>query len=321
MTRFFTMLAATAFAALAVGSACFASDRSFSPDDIHFTMTPARQAGDVQLSLRTGDHGNSSSSYAASALSGLDLAAFRQGGPIQFALVRDAGRIDCSGRGSAGRADGKCLFSADPAFADFLAGRGIGRPTLEQSYALTMVEAHRELVEALHAARYPAPTIDELTGMAAVGVSRAFIDDLAKRGYRPAEIDDLIAFAALDITPAYIDEMSRAGFKGLDADAIVQFKALGVSPAFVAELARNGYANLSADEVVQLKALDVSPAFIRSFADIGYPNLPVDMLVQLKALDVRPADVQALRSRGFATLSPEQLVAMRAVGAIGDRRK
>lgn len=329
MNRALVFLAASAAAALAVTSACLASpkfDRDFRAEDIHFTMTAPARSGDVQLSLRTGDrhHNNSmSGSFAASELAGLDLATFRSGGsvPLRFALIRQAGRVDCVGDARAMKAEGDCRFTPDAAFSSLLASRGIGQPTLEESYDLTMVGATRELVDALQAANYPRPTIEKLTELAAVGVDRQFIDELSRRGYRPNDLDELVEFGALDITPDYIDGMARAGFKNMDADAIVEFKALDISPAYIAELARMGYSGLDPDEVTQLKALDVTPEFVEGFARIGYANLPVEQLVQLKALDVTPAYVKSLRDRGFAELSPEQLVAIRAVGEHHGKRK
>jgi hypothetical protein len=326
MNRALVFIAASAAAALAVTSACLAkteTNRDFRADNIHFTMTPATRGGDVNLSLRSGRNYNMSSHFAASELPGLDLATFRSAGPapVHFALVRQAGRIDCAGSSKKLRAEGDCRFSADAAFSDLLANRGIGRPTLEEAYGLTIVGATRDLVDAIHAANYPRPTIEKLIELSAVGVDRQFIDELSRRGYRPGSLDDLVQFGALDVTPDYIDGMARAGFRNMDADAIVQFKALDISPAYIAELARMGYSDLSPDEVTQLKALEVTPEFVEGFARIGYAKLPVDQHVQLKALDVTPEYVKSLRDRGFADLSPEQMVAIRAVGEHRGRRK
>ena len=300
MNRALVFLAASAAAALAVTSACLAKtepNRDFRADEIHFTMTAPARSGDVQLSLRSGPrhHNNGmTSSFAASDLAGLDLSRLRSAAstPLSFALVRQAGRVDCAGNARAMRAEGDCRFTADAAFANLLVSHGIGRPTEEEAYGLTIVGATRDLVEALAAANYPRPTVEKLTELAAVGVDRQFIDQLSRRGYRPKDLGELVEFGALDISPAYI-----------------------------AELAHMGYSGLSPDEVTQLKALEVTPEFVEGFARIGYKNLPVDTLVQLKALDVTPAYVTSLRDRGLAELSPEQLVAMKAIGDHRGRRK
>ena len=90
------------------------------------------------------------------------------------------------------------LGATVPAELPALASRGIARPTEEEAYALTIVEAKRSLVEAVRAANYKTPDIDELTSLAAVEVTPAYIQDLAGRGYKPKDLDDLVQFAAVD---------------------------------------------------------------------------------------------------------------------------
>ena len=330
MNRTITFLAASACAAIAVTSACFAhgaeddADFGRSDRDIAFRLEPARQANELQLSLRSGsdrDRNHMSSHFKASELVGLDLAHFRStaNGPVQFALVREAGRVDCAGNGGNASASGNCHFQANAAFADLLASRGIARPNAKQSYTLTLVGADRKLVDAIHAARYPVPSIDELAGLAAVGVTPAYIGELSRRGYRPSDLDDLTGFKALDISPAYIDAMSRAGYGKLKASDIMAFKAVGVSPDYVAGMARIGYKNLGADDIVQLKALDVTPEFVSGFEQLGYRGLPAQKLVELKALNVTPEFVRSIRQDGVRGLSADQLVKLKVAGMLDDR--
>jgi hypothetical protein len=314
MNRLFTFLAAVSLTAMTVTSSCLAH----SVDNLRFTLQP-RSAGTVQLSLFSGDeHRNHSmsSSFGPHELTGLNLAALQSSAntPVRFALVREAGRVDCSGNGSNFAASGRCTFTADPAFAQYLASRGIPRLSREEAYGLTIVGAQRSLVEAIRAANYQTPDIDELTALAALDVTPAYIKDLAGRGYRPKDLDDLVQFSALKITPAYIDAMSRSGYRNLQANDIVQMKAVGVTPEYVAQLARTGYPNLSAEDIVQFKALDVSADFISGFERLGYRGLDADMLVQLKALDVTPEYVMELRRSGIALPSADQLVKLRAIG-------
>ncbi|MBA3525508.1 MAG: hypothetical protein H0T82_01115 [Sphingomonas sp.] len=314
MNRLFAFFAALTLTAITVSSSCLAS----SADNIRFTLHPSKRA-DLQLQLRSGSSGRDGSmgsSFAAHELAGLDVAAFRSPGshPIRFALLREAGRVDCAGSGGNSNASGTCTLVADPGFAQFLVSRGVGRAAREEAYHLTMVGASRALVEAIRSARYPTPDIDELTALAAVDVTPAYISELSGSGYKPASLDDLVQFGALDITPAYIDAMSRSGYRNLDADAIVQMKAVGVTPDYVTQLARTGYPNLSADNIVQFRALDVSADFIAGFERLGYRGLSADTLVQLKALDVTPQYVTNLRRAGIALPSADQLVKLRAVG-------
>ena len=204
MNRPLAFLAALLFAAIAVSSACIART---TPEAISFELKPSLQGGKLQLALWDRAGGRRShligSSYEQRDIAGLDYRAFAASGrnPVSFALVREAGRVECAGTSSNSLATGTCRFSADPSFADYLAARGIARPNRDEAFGLTMTSASRALVEALANNRYPRPTIDELTALAALDVTGDYIASLSSHGFRPKDLDDLTQFAALDVTP------------------------------------------------------------------------------------------------------------------------
>jgi hypothetical protein len=287
MNRCIAFFLALVFASLTVSSACVAA-----PSDlVHFTLEPSR-GGDGQIRATFRDEGrgerenNWSTGFPPSQLTGLDLASFHAAGsrPLRFAIVREAGRLDCSGNGGNSYAAGNCAFTADAGFSQLLMSRGIGRPSHEQAFALMAVNARRELIDAVAAAHYPTPTVDNLLPLSALGVNGTYIGGLARAGYRPRSIDTLI-----------------------------QFKALGITPEWIGGFVRVGYGNIPADELVQLKALNITTDFIAGFERIGYRRLPVDTLVQLKAMDITPEFVRAVQ-QGDALPSPDHLVQLRALG-------
>ena len=285
MTRMLAFVAALLMTAITVSSACIANNL----EPLRFTIEPSSQSNQVQVSFRRGDqqHTNSwSSSFRPGELAGLDFTALRSAGmkPVRFAIVRDAGRVDCAGNGGDAMAIGTCGLTPDTSFNDYLAANGISRPSRDKTFALIAVDVRRELVGALAAARYPTPSLDKLIELSAVGVTPAYIRDLAAQGYRPESLSALVQFAALEITPEFIGSFARAG-----------------------------YSNLEADELVQLKALNITPEYVAGFERIGYRNLPVDTLVQLKAMDITPEFVKAVQ-QGDALPSPDRLVQIRAVG-------
>lgn len=287
MNRIYALIGALLFAFISVSSACTAA----SPEWIHFTLEQQPGGGDrIEARFRNDErdrgHDNWSTDFRPSELSGLDVAGFRGAGsrPLRFALIREAGRLDCSGHGGEAYAAGYCSFAANPAFTQLVESRGIGHPTKEQAFGLMAVDARRDVIDAVSAAHYPTPSIDDLMALSALGVNGAYISEMARAGYRPRTIDTLIQFKALDITPAWI-------------------------AAFV----RIGYANLPADELVQLKALDITPDFIASFDRIGYRHLPVDQLVQLKALNITPEFVQRVAAADSALPPVHKLVEIKAV--------
>jgi len=156
MNRPLAFAAALVLTAISVSSACMAGPES----PMAFTLQDKPAQERVQLTLMGNgeDGGMMSNSFAESELTGLDVALLRQAGqqPVRFAYIREPGRIDCSGFGGNSVASGHCSFSQNAAFGDFLASRGIGRPTFKQAYELTVTGANRDLVEALAVARTPA---------------------------------------------------------------------------------------------------------------------------------------------------------------------
>ncbi len=291
MTRMLALVAALLLTAITVSSACVAGVSA----PLQFTIEPARHGGEVHVRFERDERGHSgtdwSSSFRPADLTGFDVAALDGAGtrPIRFAIIREAGRVDCAGTGGNRMARGSCRVTPDESFNVFLAKRGVARPTEEQSFGLIALNVHRELVGALSQARYPTPTVEQLMELSAVNVTPQYIHALAGQGYRPQSLQALVEFGALKITPEYIGSFARAG-----------------------------YGNLKPDELVQLRALDITPEFIAGFERVGYGRLPVETLVQLKALDITPDYVRAVQQDG-ALPSPDHLVQLRAVS--GDLRK
>jgi hypothetical protein len=286
MNRVFALIGALLLAFISVTSACTAA----SPDWVHFTLEPEHGGDRIQARFRSQEHGrgdnNWSTDFRPSELVGLDVAGFRGAGsrPLRFALIREAGRLDCSGQGGDSYAAGNCSFTANPAFTQLIESRGIGRPTSEQSFGLMAVNARRDVIDAVAAAHYPTPSIDNLMALSALGVNGAYISEMARAGYRPRDIDTLVEFKALNITPQWISGFVRIGYANLPSDELVQLKALDITPDFIMSFDRIGYGRLPVDQLVQLKALNVTPEFVQRIAavDAGLP--PVHKLVELKAV-------------------------------------
>jgi hypothetical protein len=286
MSRMLAFVAALLMSGIAVSSACIAS----SVEPIGFTAEQSREGDRIQISFRRADQKRTNSwsnAFRPADLAGLDAAGLRASGtrPIRFDIIREAGRLDCSGTGGNSLAKGTCSLIPDAQFNAFLAANGVARPTRDQSFGLVAVDVKRDLVTALRTASYPAPTVNDLMGLSAIGVTNDYISELARVGYRPKSLDTLLQFRALDITPAFIGRFNRMG-----------------------------YGDMPPGDLIQLKALDISPEYIAGFERVGYGRLPVSTLVQLKALGVTPEFVRAVQ-QGDALPSPERLVMLRALGS------
>lgn len=253
MNRFLAMFCACLLSFISLASAGLAAPG----DTLSFTLSPPR-SGSVSIGAEFRRPGSQwGSSFHPREFVGLDLAGFRAEGarPLRFAVIRDAGRLDCEGKGGGQRATGACRFTPDAGFAQEMARLGVGRPTAEHASTLMALGARRDTVAAIAAARYPAPTIDELISLTALGVNPAYVSGLASAGYRVTAIDTLIQFKALGITPGFITGFERVGYARLSADSLVQLKALGVTPEWARTMERRHGARPTVSQLVQMKAL------------------------------------------------------------------
>jgi hypothetical protein len=285
MNRPLAFVCALLLAFISVTSACMAQPTEL----VSFTLEPERgDAAKIKARFERNESGrhenNWSTGFMPSDLIGLEVSSFHNPGsrPLHFAIIREAGRLDCSGSGGEGYAHGNCRFTPDAAFAQLLSSRGIGRPTDDQAFALMAVNAHREMIEALSAARYPTPTIDDVTALSALGVDGRYVSEMSRAGYRPSGIHSLIEFKALDITPQWIAGFARVGYANVPGDGLVQMRALNITPEYIAGYQRIGYRNLPVDKLVELKALNITPEFVTSVVQAGQPVPPVGDLVEYK---------------------------------------
>lgn len=284
MNRFLAILFALFCATLSVSSACFAQ-----PSDlVTFTLQPESNSAKIHATFRDDSRGrdrnNWSSGFMPSDLIGMEVSSFHASGtrPLHFAIVREAGRLDCAGNGGNGYASGNCRFTADPGFTQLLVRRGIGQPTREQAFGLMAINARRELIDALATARYPTPSMDNLMALTALRVDGRYIADMARAGYRPATLQTLIQFKALGITPEWIGGFVRVGYANVPGDELVQMRALGITPDYILGFQRIGYRNLPVSKLVQLKALNITPEFVRSAVADQKELPPVSELVDRK---------------------------------------
>src|SRR6185312_4982205 len=125
--------------ALAVAASPIAQDR---PGSIEWSIQRV-EGSKVQLTIEsrwgTGNHSVWSDDRPISDLAGLSPAQLAgPTGPARFALVRDAGRLDCGGSAGNLTGRGNCTFSVDPRFTAYLRQHRISAPTPHDAFTLTM---------------------------------------------------------------------------------------------------------------------------------------------------------------------------------------
>lgn len=259
MHRSLSICLALILATLSIATTGFAAEGGA----LRFELSGAsRDRLQLSLSRIVSANRTSGSSFEVRELAGFDRAAFagKDGTPVGFALVREPGRLDCSGRTTDRRATGSCRFTGNPAFAAFLVASGIRQPTEGEWIDLTMVGANRALVDALKRGRFAMPSPNTLVGMTALGVSPDYIAAMAAAGYRPRKTEDLLPLKALDVSPAYLASLKRVGYDRVPVEEVIQLKALGITADFIADYQRYGFRDLSVSRLVQLKALGIRPA-------------------------------------------------------------
>ncbi len=311
----------------------------------------------IQLTVESRWNGNSRSTWSndrpLSELSGLSagqLAGRR--GPVRFALIHEAGRLDCSGTAGSWSGRGACSFTPDPGFASYLQARGMGVPTRHQAFSLTMSGVGRELVDALARSGFERPNVEQLTAMGIHGVSADYIRALSGLGYRLAA-EDVVSFKIHDVDPEYIRALAPIApkLRHISASDLVSLKIHGVQPEFVRALAAMGpeFQQVTADDLVSMAIHGVRPELAASFvryeggrltsddlvsmsihgvtadyinqiAALGYRNLSADDFVNMAIHGVTPAYVSSLRRAGLAPTTADQLVRLRLSGFDPDTR-
>ncbi|HEX6218112.1 MAG TPA: hypothetical protein VFZ35_02420, partial [Sphingomicrobium sp.] len=320
MTRFALLITAVAATACTASTAApgKADDRPLGTISWTIDRDGNRDDAKVQLGFRTGEgsRNNShwSSDYDLSDLAGLSRAQLDGASqPVRFALVREAGRLDCSGNAGHGRGTGTCGFAPDANFAARLVSAGIGRPAERQAYNLTLAKVSQQLIDELGRHGYDKPDVDGLVGMGIHGVTANYVRDIAAAGYRLGKAEGLVKFRIFGIDSRFIADMAAIGpqFRSLSAEDLVQFKIFGVKPDLVRAYSGLGYQTINAKDLVAMQIHGVSPDFITELGSLGYRDIPVQKLVQLRIHGVTPDYIRGLKAEGIALPSADQLVRLR----------
>jgi hypothetical protein len=148
-----------------------AQEPSVRPSNIRWSVDREAGPNKVQLTIESRWGANSQSVWSNDRpigdLQGLTAAQLAgRTSTARFAMVRDAGRLDCTGIAGNGRGQGECSFSVDPRFVSYLQQHGMGTPTPHQAFTLTMSGVGRDLIDSMQEIGYARPTVDKLASTA-----------------------------------------------------------------------------------------------------------------------------------------------------------
>jgi beta-lactamase regulating signal transducer with metallopeptidase domain len=276
-----------------------------------------RQDGTVYLRLN--ERGSSrGTTVPLSSLDGLSAAQLAGAGtPVQFRSRREAGTFAFEGSCRGGMCGGTWVFTADPAFVEGLAKRGVGRPSPVEQRRLALADVGLAFVDELKAQGYPVPNVALLVRASDHGVNLSYLRDMTQLGYRVGDVEALIRMRDHGVGPEFVRELAAQGLPKLSADELVRVRDHGVNADFIRAMRELGH-SLDVDGLVRARDHGVSPEFARELAALGFQRLPIDELIRLRDHGVSTDYVKALKGLGYDAITTDELVSLRDHGASVD---
>jgi hypothetical protein len=251
-----------------------------------WTIERSKTPGQVHFGLRhRSDRHNSNfeMDQPKSAFTGLDLET-RGKRDVTFAMVRDAGRLDCEGYVNGGEGAGTYRFTPDGKYAAAMHAIGFDD-----------IDGPKQFAMALH------------------DLSLEFAKQMKAENLANLDTDKLIAFRIFDVNPWFIREMRAAGMPAKDSDKLIAFRVHGVTPEAVREL-RKSHIDASEDQLIAFRVHGVTPEFVQKVEKLGFGSAEPDQLVAMRVHGVTPEYIAGLKSRGVKDLTIDKLVSLKIHG-------
>jgi len=251
-----------------------------------WTASISKDDAKVQLNLeerrnKNGSEHQHGSSYDFSELQGLTREQALSGGPVNFSLVREAGKIDFEGSFQNGKGSGTFRFTGNPAFVSAMKSRGFDFVVDDDE--------------------------DRLFAAATINVCTALADDLASAGFGKLNTDDLFKAAIFKIDSKFMREMKASGFNDLGLEELVKARIFKIDADVVRQVAQMGFQNEPFESLVKMQIFKVTPEFVTEVRNEGLTNLDIEDIVKLRIFKIDAEFIRKAKADG-ANITVESLV-------------
>jgi len=222
-------------------------------------------------------------------LQGLTREQAVNGGPVNFSLVREAGRIDCEGSFQNGKGSGTFRFTGNAAFVSGMKSRGFDfeedsnteKDGRDRLFAAAVLNITTALADDLSSAGFGKLQTEDLFKAAIFKIDSKFMREMKDTGYENLGMEDLVKARIFKIDADFVRQVSQMGFSKEPFESLVKMQIFKVTPEFVSEVRNEGLTNLQVEDVVKLRIFKIDANFIRQAKSEGVP-LEVERLVQRK---------------------------------------
>jgi hypothetical protein len=224
-----------------------------------------------------------------SELQGLTREQALAGGPVNFSLVREAGRVDMEGTFQNGKGSGTFRFTGNAGFVSAMKSRGFDfdevtdngdRDPENRLFAATVLNVTTALADDLNSAGFGKLRVDDLFKAAIFKIDSNFMREMKASGFNLG-MEDLVKARIFKINAEFVRQVSQMGFEKEPFESLVKMQIFKVSPEFITEMRNEGLTNLQVEELVKLRIFKIDTEFIRQAKADGVP-LEVERLVHRK---------------------------------------
>lgn len=241
----------------------------------------SKESSKIHISFERRDKGHrnqNGQSYEFSELQGLTREQALGSGPVNFSLVREAGRIDCEGSFQNGKGSGTFRFTGNAAFVSAMKSRGFDfEPKADDDF-------HSE---------------NRLFVATVLNITTALADDLASAGFGKLGTEDLFKAAIFKVNSSFAREMKASGFNNLGMEDLVKARIFKIDADFVRQVAQMGFDKEPFESLVKMQIFKVTPEFITEVRNEGLTNLEVEELVKLRIFKIDAEFIRKAKSEGL----------------------